>query len=82
MGADIPSKNMPGIKHCQLSAWRILLRFTKKMLCRLFLISDSILAINKFKSPLPLRGYLVWATYYLAQYGIAIGFLREKLGKR
>ncbi len=47
----------------------------------LFLISDSILAINKFKSPLPLRGYLVWATYYLAQYGIAIGFLREKLGK-
>jgi len=46
----------------------------------LFLISDSIIAVNKFKSPVPLRGYLVWATYYLAQYGIAIGFLREKLG--
>ncbi|HKQ78941.1 MAG TPA: lysoplasmalogenase [Blastocatellia bacterium] len=48
----------------------------------LFLISDSILAINKFKSPVPLRGYLVWATYYLAQYGIAIGFLREKLSEK
>lgn len=46
----------------------------------LFLISDSILAVDKFKAPVPLRGYLVWATYYLAQYGIAIGFLREKLG--
>lgn len=46
----------------------------------LFLISDSILAVDKFKAPVPLGGYLVWATYYLAQYGIAIGFLREKLG--
>ncbi len=46
----------------------------------LFLISDSIIAVNKFKSPVPFGGYLVWVTYYLAQYGIAIGFLREKLG--
>jgi uncharacterized membrane protein YhhN len=46
----------------------------------LFLISDSIIAVSRFKSPVPLRDYLVWATYYLAQYGIAIGFLREKLG--
>ncbi len=46
----------------------------------LFLISDSILAVNKFKSPVPGREYLVWTTYYLAQYGIAIGFLQEKLG--
>src|SRR5262245_17680479 len=46
----------------------------------LFLISDSILAVNKFKSPVPMAGYLIWATYYLAQYGIAIGFLLEKLG--
>ena len=46
----------------------------------LFLISDSILAINKFKSPVPMSGYLVWGSYYLAQYGIAVGFLREKLG--
>ena len=48
----------------------------------LFLISDSILAVDKFKSPVPLRGYLVWATYYLAQCGIAIGFLRERLGEK
>lgn len=46
----------------------------------LFLISDSILAVNKFKAPVPLGGYLVWTTYYLAQYGIATGFLQEKLG--
>lgn len=48
----------------------------------LFLISDSILAVNKFKSPMPMGGYLIWTTYYLAQYGIAIGFLREKLGDK
>lgn len=48
----------------------------------LFLISDSILAVDKFKGPAPLSGYFVWATYYLAQYGIAIGFLREKLGEK
>jgi uncharacterized membrane protein YhhN len=43
-----------------------------------FLISDSILAVNKFKSPVPAAGYLIWTTYYMAQYGIAIGFLSEK----
>jgi uncharacterized membrane protein YhhN len=48
----------------------------------LFLISDSIIAADKFKMDLPLRDYLVWATYYLGQYGIAIGFIREKLGKK
>mgnify|MGYP003578562071 CR=1 FL=1 len=48
----------------------------------LFLISDSILAVNKFKSPMPMGGYLIWTTYYLAQFGIAIGFLREKLGDK
>lgn len=45
----------------------------------LFLISDSLIGINKFKTPVPLRDYLVWATYYLGQCGIALGFLREKL---
>jgi len=45
----------------------------------LFLISDSILAVDKFKSPVLLGGYLIWATYYLAQCGIAIGFLRENV---
>jgi uncharacterized membrane protein YhhN len=41
----------------------------------LFLLSDSLLAINKFKNPVPLHAYLVWGTYYLAQCGIATGFL-------
>lgn len=40
-----------------------------------FLLSDSLLAINKFKNPVPLHAYLVWGTYYLAQCGIAMGFL-------
>lgn len=48
----------------------------------LFLVSDSLLAIHKFKTPVPLREYLVWATYYLGQYGISVGFLREKLGEK
>ncbi|MGH9838738.1 MAG: lysoplasmalogenase [Blastocatellia bacterium] len=48
----------------------------------LFLVSDSLIAVHKFKMPVPWRDYLVWATYYLGQYGIAIGFLREKLGAR
>lgn len=61
----------------------ILAGYSKPWVCSgaiLFLISDSILAVNKFKSPVPMAGYLIWATYYLAQYGIAIGFLQEKLG--
>jgi uncharacterized membrane protein YhhN len=56
----------------------ILAGFSTPWVCSgviLFLISDSILAVNKFKSPLPMGGYLIWATYYLAQFGIAIGFL-------
>jgi uncharacterized membrane protein YhhN len=45
----------------------------------LFLISDSLLAVNKFKTPIPYRDYLVWSTYYAGQYGIAIGFLTAKI---
>jgi len=41
----------------------------------LFLISDSILAVDKFKTPVPLRDYLVWITYYAAQYAITTGLL-------
>lgn len=46
----------------------------------LFMISDSMIAAGRFKMPLPGSEYLIWATYYLGQYGIAMGFLREKLG--
>jgi uncharacterized membrane protein YhhN len=45
----------------------------------LFLISDSLLAIVKFnKASFALRDYLVWATYYAAQYFIATGILKQK----
>jgi len=43
----------------------------------LFLISDSLLAAG-LKVTLPLAAFLIWPTYDLGQYGIAIGFLREK----
>lgn len=41
----------------------------------LFLISDSLLAVNKFKTPVPFRDVLVWGTYYVGQFCIANGFL-------
>jgi len=41
----------------------------------LFLASDSLLAIAKFKTQFLARDYLVWATYYAAQYLIATGVL-------
>jgi uncharacterized membrane protein YhhN len=41
----------------------------------LFMLSDSLLAIGKFNGPFPGRGYLVWATYYAAQYLIVTGAL-------
>ncbi|MFI5176651.1 MAG: lysoplasmalogenase [Terriglobia bacterium] len=46
----------------------------------LFLLSDSLIAVSKFKQPVLFRDYLVWISYYLAQYFISVGFLREKLG--
>ena len=42
----------------------------------LFFASDSVLAIHRFKTPVPMRGVLVWTTYYLAQYSIAAGVLK------
>jgi uncharacterized membrane protein YhhN len=42
----------------------------------LFLISDSILAINKFKAPVPFAGVLIWSNYYAAQFLIARGTLQ------
>jgi len=43
----------------------------------LFLISDTLLAINKFKQPVPYHDFLIWGTYYAGQYGIAVGFVRH-----
>jgi uncharacterized membrane protein YhhN len=44
----------------------------------LFLTSDSLIAAGRFRMWMPLPALLIWPTYYLGQYGIAIGFLREK----
>lgn len=63
----------------------ILLGFSKHFVwigAMLFMLSDSMIAAGRFKTPVPMADYLVWATYYLGQYCIAIGFLREKLGER
>jgi uncharacterized membrane protein YhhN len=41
-----------------------------------FVASDSILGAAKFATPhIPGRDFLVWSTYCLAQYGIALGCL-------
>lgn len=38
----------------------------------LFLVSDSILAVNKFKFPIPAHEFLVWSTYYPGQLLMAV----------
>jgi len=43
----------------------------------LFLLSDSLLAVNKFKTPVPFRDVLVWTTYFVGQFCITNGFLRS-----
>ena len=39
----------------------------------LFVISDSVLAINKFSDPIPNAGLIIVLSYILAQYGITMG---------
>lgn len=46
----------------------------------LFMISDSLIAAARFTTGWPLAAYLIWPNYFLGQYGIAIGFLRETAG--
>ena len=43
-----------------------------------FMLSDTLLAMGKFKDPVPGAAWIIWPTYYLGQLGIAIGFLRSK----
>lgn len=43
-----------------------------------FMISDSILAVNKFHHPVPLSGILIMTTYATAQYLIVMGMLKQK----
>jgi uncharacterized membrane protein YhhN len=41
-----------------------------------FIVSDSIIAINKFMMPVPAADYLVMGTYYLALFLITFGYLK------
>jgi uncharacterized membrane protein YhhN len=43
----------------------------------LFMLSDSLLAVNRFVSPLPYAGLWVLSTYYAAQAFIVTGLLRS-----
>lgn len=43
-----------------------------------FMISDSLLALNKFHEPLPLSNISIILTYALAQYFIVLGILKQK----
>jgi len=42
----------------------------------LFIISDSILAVNKFYAPVPKSSFFIMLTYLLAQYLIVVGILK------
>jgi len=44
-----------------------------------FIVSDSLIAINRFLVPVPLSGYLVMGTYYAAQLMITTGAARRIL---
>jgi uncharacterized membrane protein YhhN len=44
----------------------------------LFLLSDSMIAFNKFHSAIPLAGFLIMLTYISAQYLILRGLILEK----
>lgn len=43
-----------------------------------FVLSDSILAINKFYQPIPLGGFFIMATYLYAQGALTISWLKKK----
>ena len=42
-----------------------------------FIVSDSIIAVNKFMVPVPAVDYIVMVTYYLALFLIVYGFVKE-----
>lgn len=43
-----------------------------------FVLSDSILAINKFYQPLPYSGFLIMTTYLFAQGALVVSWLEKK----
>ena len=42
-----------------------------------FVVSDGILAINKFAQPLPMAGFLIMLTYGVGQFLIVTGYLKK-----
>lgn len=44
----------------------------------LFMLSDSLLAINKFKAPIPQGGIWIMTSYISAQYLIVEGIIRHR----
>jgi uncharacterized membrane protein YhhN len=46
----------------------------------LFVLSDSLIAAGRFRAAVPLAGLLIWPAYYLGQYLITMGFLRDRAG--
>lgn len=44
----------------------------------LFIVSDSMIAVGKFKSPFEYSDYLIWITYYVGQLFIVLGFIRDE----
>lgn len=44
----------------------------------LFMVSDSVLAMNKFYAPVPLSSIVIMLTYALAQYFIVLGIKKER----
>src|SRR5690606_18763871 len=41
----------------------------------LFVISDSVIALDKFRAPVPYRGPIVWVTYYAGQALMALSLM-------
>jgi uncharacterized membrane protein YhhN len=44
----------------------------------LFILSDAVIAITKFKIAFAAGPFLIWSMYYLGQYLIVVGYVREK----
>ena len=45
----------------------------------LFVLSDTLIAIDKFVVPVPFQTFLIMGTYVLAQYLICVGFLKRNI---
>jgi uncharacterized membrane protein YhhN len=48
----------------------------------LFMISDSLLAVNKFVEPIPLAGFWIMSSYISAQFLIVLGLLKHNQGSQ